>query len=154
MPPTGFAATHARHPHTLICYMPTTQLKPTHVAAPASLPLIACICSPPPQTHTYTNTIHCSTLAYSACSNASAILEHTSCLLPVWWRTGTVSCSSRSCPRTRAGCILVGRGLLQLDIFTKNSGDERYSAHQTTRHNSKVQAFAPKNTLRLAKGGS
>jgi hypothetical protein len=45
---------------------------------------------------------------------------------------------------------LFGGGLLQVDTFTA----ERYSPHQITRHNSKVQAPSPKGTTRLAKGVS
>jgi hypothetical protein len=40
-----------------------------------------------------------------------------------------------------------GEGLLQVDTVTA----ERYSPHQITRHNSKVQAPAPKATTRMAK---
>jgi hypothetical protein len=44
--------------------------------------------------------------------------------------------------------ILLGGFVLQVDTFTA----ERYSPHQITRHNSKVQAPAPWGTSSLVKG--
>jgi hypothetical protein len=86
---------------------------------------------------------------------ASNLLEASTgvmCKRIAWFYDRCTWCCWQGSPCTGqlSGTIWGGGGLLQVDTFTA----ERYSPHQITRHNSKVQAPAPRGATRSAMGVS